>query len=243
MMKFIFALILTVAFGFSANAQTPVREGRDPGLKKQGEIELKERREDRRSDLKTEREMHKTELENKRNEFKDSLEERRTEAKEEFAAKRDELKEHLKRIKDERKKEIVERLNNHFHELNNRKLDHYSRILDKLDGVLERISARAERAHENGIDIQRVKDAISSAENKITDARNLILAQSKKTYPITVSTEDKLKTDISAVRQTLQADLKKIHDAVKTAHEAVREAAKILRQIHPEDKTATSTRE
>ena len=244
----VFMIIIFVSFA-SAQTGTPLREGRDSGLKTHptstNQLErdaLKARMEVEKDQLKVNHEKLKAEMEAKRLEHKTEFEAKRNEAQMHFDERKMELKGHLAKIKDERKKEIVERLSNRFHELNKKRTDHFSNVLDKLDDVLDRITERMNRAHENGIDVGKVREAVALAEKAIADARALLLIQGGMDYPITVSTEAKLKTDISSVRQTLQTDLKKIHDAVKAAHEAVRHAAQVLKQVdHPGDKNATSS--
>ena len=81
-------------------------------------------------------------MERVKGEFKNKVEAKREEVKSKIEAKRGELKEKLGKIKDERKKQVVEKVYNQINELNKRRLDHFSAVLEKLEKVLDRISNR-----------------------------------------------------------------------------------------------------
>ena len=52
-----------------------------------------------------------------------------------------------------------------------------------------------------------------------------------KTYSFTVTTEDKLRSDVGAARQALHADLVAVREIVKAARDAVKSAAVALGQV------------
>lgn len=185
------------------------------------------------------REKLKKELEQKKEEFKKSIDATKAEIKEKVEAKRAELKERLAKIKDERKKEIVERIAKQLNELNERTLNHFSNVLEKLDAVLLRISSRADKVESRGLDVKTVRAAISEAKNAIAASRAAITAQSAKVYTVTISTEDTLKIDVGKARQMLHDDLAKVRETVKAAREAVRKALVILAQIPKVDEELT----
>ncbi|MDP3014925.1 MAG: hypothetical protein Q8N28_00655 [bacterium] len=182
-------------------------------------------------------------MESKKEEFKNKVEAKREEAKSRIEAKKAELKGKLTKIKDERKKQIVERVYNQINELNERRLDHFSAVLEKLEKVLDRISNRAAKAEVNGRDISAVKTAITEATNSIALSRTAIQNQVGKVYTPVINTENTLKTDIGKIRQALHSDLAGVQETVKIAREAVRKAATTLAQIPKFDEleVATST--
>ncbi|MEK7574449.1 MAG: hypothetical protein AAB514_02900 [Patescibacteria group bacterium] len=204
--------------------------------------EVKEVRQNAREEVKQNRETIKKEFEAKRIEAKNLLETRKEEFKNKVEAKREEvkskietrkveLKERLVKIKDERKKQVVERVYNQVNELNKRRLDHFSAVLEKLEKVLERISGRAAKAEANGVDIAAVKTAITEATSAISASRTAITNQAGKVYALVIDAENTLKIDVGKIRQALHDDLAGVQETVKTAREAVRKAATILAQI------------
>lgn len=218
--------------------------------------EVKDLRQNVREDVKQGRETIKKEfeakrieaknlLESKKEEFKIKAEAKREEVKSKIEAKKAELKEHLIKIKDERKKQVAERVYNQVNELNKRRLDHFSAVLEKLEKVLDRISNRAAKAEANGVDITAVKTAITEATSAIAASRTAIVNQAGKVYTPVIDTENTLKTDIGKIRQALHNDLVSVEETVKASREAVHKAATILAQIPKvnelEVETATTT--
>ena len=198
-------------------------------------------------DIRKEFEAKRTEaknlMESKKEEFKNKVEAKREEIKSKIEAKRTELKTRLAKIKDERKKQIVEKVYNQINELNKRRLDHFSAVLEKLEKVLDRISNRAAKAEINGRDISAVKIVITEATNSIAAARTAIQNQAGKVYAPVISAESALKTDVGKIRQALHGDLVSVQETVKIGREAVRKAATALAQIPKVDEleVATST--
>ena len=111
-------------------------------------------------------------------------------------------------------------------------LDHYSNILDQLGNILNRISDRAGKDKDKGMDITTVTNAVNNSTVAIKTARDAIVVQTGKTYPITVTTEDKLKTDVGAARKLLHDDLVKVRNLVIAVRDAVHSATSALAQLH-----------
>jgi Skp family chaperone for outer membrane proteins len=170
-------------------------------------------------------------IEAKRADFKEQMDARKTEIKDRIAAQKEELKKKLNAIKDTKKKELVQNLDTKFTEVNNRQLDGMTQTLNQLENVLKNIGIRADKAESNGKDVSLVRNAAVEAETAITTARNAILTQSAKTYPINITTETALKNNVDDVRKSLQADLEAVRALVKTAHELTRKSATLLMQI------------
>jgi len=164
-------------------------------------------------------------------EFKNKLEAARAEAKAKIEKQREELKTRLGKIKDEVKKQTIERIANQINGLNEQMTKHFSDVLNKFDDVLGRISSRTDKAEANGRDVSAAKTAIAAAKTAIAAARSAIEVQSKKTYDITISTEDALRRDVSKAREALRADLVKVREVVFAARDAVHKAAVTLGQI------------
>ncbi|MEK7168222.1 MAG: hypothetical protein AAB707_00740 [Patescibacteria group bacterium] len=203
--------------------------------------EVKQNRETIKKEFEAKRTEAKNLMESKKEEFKNKVEAKREEVKSKIEAKRGELKEKLGKIKDERKKQVVEKVYNQINELNKRRLDHFSAVLEKLEKVLDRISNRAAKAEANGRDISAVKTAITEAANTIALSRTAIQNQAGKVYAPIISTESALKTDIGKIRQALHSDLAGVQETVKTSREAVRKAATILAQIPKVDELEVET--
>lgn len=179
-------------------------------------------------------------IKEKREQSKEEAKEKREEAEKKIEALRADLKVRLQKIKDERKKQVVEKIANELNALNKRMLEHYSNVLDKLEKSLERVSERADRGESRGLNVATVRTAIADADKAIDASRVAIIAQASSTYTVEITTEEKLKADVGKARQALHADLKKVRDTVKSAHDAVRKAAVTLAQI-PRIDEATST--
>ncbi|MBI4993721.1 apolipoprotein A1/A4/E family protein [Candidatus Wolfebacteria bacterium] len=205
--------------------------------------EIKQNRDAMQQNLESKRAEAKNLMENKREDFKNKIETKREEVKSKIEAKKGELKDHLVKIKDERKKQIVEKIYDQVNELNKRRLDHFSAVLEKLEKILDRISGRADKAEVNGHDISAVKTAITEATNAIAASRTAIQNQTGKIYAPTISSESALKADVGEIRKTLHSDLTVIQETVKTSQEAVKKAATTLAQIPKVDEleVATST--
>jgi len=235
----------------SATAQQDTRQQiRETRQNVRGEV--KELRQNIREEVKQDREVIKKEfeakrmeaknlMESRREEFKNRFEAKKEEAKSKIEAKRAELKERLTKIKDERKKQVVERIYNQVNELNERLLDHFSAVLEKLEKVLDRISNRAAKAEANGRDVSAVKTAIIEATNAIALSRTAIQNQAGKVYDPVINTESALKTDVGKIRQALHGDLAGVQETVKTSWEAVRKAATALAQIPKVDELEVET--
>lgn len=156
-------------------------------------------------------------------------------AKEEFQKKREasktELKARLEKVKDEKKKAAVERLDNRFTEINAKMTNHWLNALTRLEELLNKVSSRADKATEKGTDVSVVRTAVEKAKTEIASARTALEAQLKKTYPIQVTDETKLKSAVSTTREALNKDLKAVKEAVQKAHKAVVEATKSLKGV------------
>jgi len=193
--------------------------------------ERQEVRESFKQDIQVRREQFRQEMLEHREEFKANMAERRRELGEQISEKRAELKERLKEIHNERKRLIVERIDRRMDELNERILDKFSSILNRLDVVLQKISARADEAEERGVDVSNVRTAIDDAVAAIHAGYDAIEEQADNTYSIEIVDEDSLQENVKNARQMLHDDLKNVRDTIKTAHSSVVEARVALAHI------------
>ncbi len=197
-----------------------------------------------RVDLQQKWDRIKQQAQAERQKFQKELETKRDEIKSRIEKQKENLKARLAKIKDENKKKIVERINDQINELNTKLTDHYSAVLDKLGDILNRISSRADKAAANNVDVSSVRTAITAAQSAIDGARTAVKAQAGKTYPITVNAESTLKTDVGKARQAFHSDITAVFNSVKTARQAVQNAATTLGKIRNVDELeATSTPE
>lgn len=178
------------------------------------------------------REAIKAEFEAKREEAKQMFEVRREEAKQMMETKREEFKKKLEVVRDERKKQIAGKLFEDLNKLNAKATDNMVKAVDQIEGVLNRILNRSEKASANGENITGVIAAGEAAKIAIREARAAIQTQAAKVYSApTTTSETTLKSDLGGVRDVLRSDLGVIKTKVKSARDAVQSAAVSLAQI------------
>ena len=190
--------------------------------------------------LETDRESVRSEIMEMRDDFKTRIDAERAELQGKIQDKREALRVQLQKVKDERKREVVERIDVRLDALNDRMLDHFSNVLDRLEDVLERIASRADKAEGRGLDVNTVRTAITDALSSITSARSAVQVQAGNTCIVTVTTENNLRVDVGKARKCLHDNLTVVREAVKAAKEAVRKAATTLAQIPRVDEDSTS---
>ena len=272
MIKNYITVLLTMSLAMPVAAQTlpvrdQIREARE-GVKveiqqKKEEVrkevseakgELRDQVRAKQAEVKTLLEQKRAEVkaqaEQKREEFKQTLETKRAEVKSQVETKKTQLKEQLKKVKDERKQKAVEKINEQLQALNERRMKHFTEVLEKIEKVLVKIISRADKAEDRGLDVSAVRTALDSANAAIATSRSAIEAQSTKVYTITVNTEETLRMDVGKVRQQLEKDIASVRETVKSAHEEAKKAAVTLAQIpkvneepvaQTEEQTETST--
>jgi chromosome segregation ATPase len=250
MIRIIVSLTLAALFVLPVGAQVPagvsdeIKNVRENVRVQRQEAKdaLKSQLETAREELKKKIEEAKAEFEAKREQFKQEFDVKREEVKKQMETEKAALKDKLAKIKDEKKRQAVERIANQIAELNTRRLDHFSAVLEKLEKALERIVSRIEKAAARGLDVSSPKAEVEKAKTAIAAARTAITAQAGKVYKVltSTSTESSLKREVRNVRELLHADLKKVEEAVKAARDAVHKAATTLAQIHGVDEESPS---
>lgn len=194
-------------------------------------VDIKQNREAAKSAFEAKREEAKNLIEQRREEMKNKLEAKREEAKTRIEAEKEALKGRLAKIKDEKKKQTVEKIANQINELNKKRLNHFSAVLGKLEGTLEKISGRTDKAEANGLNVGAIKTMINEATNAISESRTAIQNQAGKTYSISIGNENALKADVGKARQALHADLAIVEKSVKNSREAIKKVIVALAQI------------
>lgn len=146
-----------------------------------------------------------------------------------IGANQEKLKKTLEsKISDPKRIEIALRISGNFNNLNRKVTDKYLEVLNKLETILNEISDRADLLEKNGKNISDIKTAIANERELIEISRLAVKTQALKIYSVNVGSDASLKNDFGAVRQTLQTDLEKVRETVKTAHLSLKNAASLL---------------
>jgi hypothetical protein len=133
----------------------------------------------------------------------------------------EELQNKIQLLKDEKKREVVVRIDNNLNNLSSRFTEKWSETLDKLDEWTIKIIDKIAVESANGKDVTNANATINEAKSAMLSARTAIESQLEKTYPVAITTEENLKSDVSAVRTRLNTDLKSIKDSIQEAHKSV----------------------
>jgi len=153
---------------------------------------------------------------------------KRAENRGKLEARREQLQEKLAQLSDERKSRLAENINNALSRLNERWTDHFGDVLDKLTEILDKIEARVQTLKANGTDTALADSAITTARTAITTAVSAVTEQAGKDYTIEINEEATLREDITTTKNQLKADLRAVHELIKTAREAVRAVIQTL---------------
>lgn len=163
-------------------------------------------------------------IENRRAEFEARKEQRQAS----IAARREEIKTRIAVIRDEKKRALVERIEKNLNQINQRRTDHFLKVLERLREILAKIESRTDRAQTNGKNVSNVRSAITTAETAIEAAEKAVNAQTDKVYEVTVSDESTARNDIGTTMKKLQEDLRATRDFVHKARTAVFDALRAL---------------
>ena len=119
--------------------------------------------------------------------------------------------------------------------INDRHLATAGLVLDKAQGVLERIADASEARARRGFDVSAVRVAIATAREALDDARSVVREQSEHEYILDDVTDLTVRDRLRAIRSQLAEDLRLVRSGVRTAVGAVRDAARALRAARPTD--------
>lgn len=156
-------------------------------------------------------------------------------------AHRAELQTKLAKIRDANKVRLVEKIDGSVADLNKRTTDHYLNVLDQINSVLTRVIAKTDKVQTEGKDVAVVRAKITLAQTAIASAKTKVQAQAAKTYTINVTTDATLKRAVQTVRKALHDDLVLVRDAVRAAHEAVKQAIVALANLAGESTSTAVT--
>ncbi|HLP86276.1 MAG TPA: hypothetical protein VK153_00135 [Candidatus Paceibacterota bacterium] len=201
-------------------------------------VENKEKRDEVKNEIKNLSAENKAKLEamitsvkEQREEFKANLEVKKEEAKTKMAEMKEKLKTDLNVIKDEKKKTSAEKIVTSLQALNVKLTTNLSAKVDQIENVLVSIQSRITKGEEKGLDVTSVKAEVEKAKIAIENARKAISTQTSKTYEVKVTSESTLKTEMQALRDLFNKDIKIVRDQVKLAHTAVKNVATSLAKI------------
>ena len=143
-------------------------------------------------------------------------------AREEAKEQRVEAKVRFEGIKDERKLKILERIETNLQHINEVATDHFMNVLTRLSLILEKISARAEKA-------SQTLPEIATAQTAIDTASAAAVAQSAKIYDLPEGDEATISGQVRISMQQLKSDLAAVRQQVSAAREAVHAALQALK--------------
>lgn len=200
-------------------------------------------------------------IQKKADEAKQNLEKIRDEAQAKMKQAKEKLEEKMNEIRDKQKQKMAQQIEKQFDHLNQVWTDHFTKVLNRFDAILEKIKTRADKAAANGQDVSGVDTLIKTAETTISNARTAVEAQAKKTYTVdltvvnsgvatttTPTGQDQLIKNLRAqfktLRDQLMKDLFGLRDGVmKDSRNAVQDALQALSKVPKvdEEPVATST--
>lgn len=144
-------------------------------------------------------------------------------------ASQEKLKKNLaSKITDPKRIEIGLRISENFNSLNQKFTNKYLETLDKIESILNEISAKADAFEKEGKDVSNIRKAITEEKELIEISRLAVKTQAVKIYSVNVGSDASMKKDFGAVRQALQTDLEKVRETVKAAHLSLKNSANLL---------------
>ncbi|MFH1188754.1 MAG: hypothetical protein V1652_02835 [bacterium] len=167
----------------------------------------------------------------KKQEIQAQLQAKKEERQQQIQQKKEDLRVRLQEIKDARKQQAIVRINNHVDVVNERAVNHFTNVLDRLEEILAKIKERADKIVANDVDVTAVRAAITTAENSIASSRSSVVAQAAKTYAIEITSEETLRSDVETVIQAMKGDLESVQTTTQSARDAVHSALRSLVQI------------
>lgn len=129
----------------------------------------------------------------------------------ENASRTAQLKTKLLTFKNKVKAEAVQRISDNLNRINKKRADDMADNLSRMTEILNKLSKNTPDASASA--------AIATAKEAVTD-------QSQKDYTVSVTTENKVKTDAKTVRDQLAADLLATRKLVIAAKQALMEGVR-----------------
>ncbi len=227
-------------------------------VREEAKARLETTREEAKARLETTREEAKARLEATREEVKARLETVREDTQKRIKEEREKVNERVKDIQDKKQQQKIERLTAQLAKLNTTWTDHFMKLLERYDALVEKMQKRSDAAAVNGKDVTAANTAIQIARNGIATAQADVTAQASKTYtpdtsviPTTLATSTPegqkeltaaLKTSFQQLHAALFKDLFALRDGpMKTVRGVVQDALRSLAQIPKVDEDNTSS--
>lgn len=166
------------------------------------------------------------------------IEDKREQVRENLKERQEELSGRLARDK----QEIAVRMAAKINALNQRLTSHYTRHLQRLSDILDKIAARAERVANTGADVEPVTEQIAEAREHIATAQEQVDVQAKKVYEINLAEAEQFGQAVRTVWQQFTSDHQQLRQGVlQVARQAVHVAFQTLRLAVSEIPTPTAT--
>ncbi len=156
-------------------------------------------------------------------------------------AKREEFKKKVNEIHDENKKERLVVLDANLAKFNQKAVEKWTKVLDRLTEILNKIKTRTDEAALKGKDVTSILAAISTSEAKIADAKAEVIAQSSKTYTISIGDESNLGQSASSTVIGMKTDIKAVELTIKDAIQSVKDVYTALVAVVGHDLKPTPT--
>jgi archaellum component FlaC len=134
-------------------------------------------------------------------------------------------------IRDARKQALLERIENALANINERRTNHFSKVLDRLSEILDKLEVRADAMEGEGEDVSTVDTQIEEARAAIDEAQDAVDAQAAKVYTLEITDEETLRAIVGQTFKKLQEDLRAVGALVKDARTAVADVFRALAQI------------
>lgn len=138
--------------------------------------------------------------------LKQQIKDRVQAKREAVATKRAEFKAKVQTIRDQKKKALVERIDAKLANANTKHTDRFTQVLNNLQTILDKMSEDTDK---------------TEGQAAIDAAKLAVENQAAKTYTITISTENSLRSDVGAVTSQFRLDLMATHKLVIDAKQAV----------------------
>jgi len=149
--------------------------------------------------------------------------------------RRETFKEKLSEIQDTRKQATVERVNNTLANINARRTNNWTQVLEVFTNILNKVEEKKDKLASEGKDVSGVETAIVDARTAIENAETAVSNQAAETYIIDIQNEETLKDSVTEAKNQLKSDLKEIRDIVSEAKEVVRDAIHALNEARAAD--------
>ena len=145
--------------------------------------------------------------------------------KQELAAtrqeKKQEFKEKLVEVRSEKKREIVTKIDQNIEEMNQKWVDRWIVVLDRLEEILVKLEARSQE--------EEVVAKIADARTKIATARVSVNTQAGKIYVIELTSQTGVGLDVKKTINQFHNDIKNTKELVMEARQAVVEVVKLVK--------------